>query len=104
MCSYYQALKEAEALLKRFGPPNKRAGGKYDMWPRYPGVFIRRAIEHDAGDEAMQEREAVVDRWGPISAMPKADGLGKAGKLSTFNARSETVAKPFTFGNAWRRA
>lgn len=104
MCSYYQVLKDAEALLKRFGPPNKRAGRKYDMWPRYSGVFIRRPIEHDAGDEAMQEREAVVDRWGLISAMTKADGLGKAGKLSTFNARSETVVKSFTFGNAWRRA
>lgn len=35
--------------------------------------------------------------------MTKADGLDKAGKLSTFNARSETAAKSFTFSNAWRR-
>lgn len=104
MCSHYQTLKDAELLLKKFGAPNKPAGGKYDMWPRYPGVFIRRPVEHDAGDEAVPEREAVVGRWGLISAMTKADGLNKAGKLSTFNARSETAAKSFTFGNAWRRA
>ena len=74
------------------------------MWPRYPGVFIRRQVEHDVGDDAVPEREAVTGRWGLISAMTKADGLDKSGKLSTFNARSETAAKSFTFGNAWRRA
>jgi len=73
------------------------------MWPRYPGIFVRDPVEHDAGDEAVPEREAVVARWGLISAMTKADGLDKAGKLSTFNARSETAAKPLTFGNARRR-
>lgn len=103
MCSHYQTLKDAELVLKKFGAPNKPAGAKYEMWPRYPGMFIRRPIEHNAGDDAVPEREAVVGRWGLISAMTKADGLDKAGKLSTFNARSETAAKSFTFGNAWRR-
>ncbi|CAB3877655.1 hypothetical protein A9G00_26980 [Achromobacter xylosoxidans] len=46
-------LKDAELLLKKFGAPNKPAGGKYDMWPRYPGVFIRRPVEHDAGDAGL---------------------------------------------------
>ncbi len=80
------------------------AGGEYNMWPRYPGVFIRRPAEHDAGDEAVPEREAVVGRWGLISVMTKPDGLDKAGKLSTFNARSEAAAKSLTFGNVWRQA
>lgn len=35
--------------------------------------------------------------------MTKADGQDKAGKLSTFNARSETAARSFTFGNTGRR-
>ncbi len=64
MCSHYQTLKDAELLLKRFGAPNRHLGGKYDMWPRYPGVFIRRPSEHDAGDDAVPEREAVVGRGG----------------------------------------
>ncbi|CUI99962.1 SOS response-associated peptidase [Achromobacter aegrifaciens] len=105
MCSHYQTLKDAEYLLKKFGVPEKpKTMGKYDMWPKYQGPFIRRPPEHDAGDEAVPEREAVVGRWGLISAMTKADGLDKASKLSTFNARSETAGKSFTFGNAWRRA
>lgn len=41
MYSHYQSLKDAELLLKNFGALNKPAGGTYDMWPRYPGKFIR---------------------------------------------------------------
>ncbi|WP_241132042.1 SOS response-associated peptidase [Achromobacter xylosoxidans] len=104
MCSHYQTLRDAELLLKKSAAPNKPVGGKYDMWPRYPGVFIRRPVEHGAGGEAVPEREAVMGRWGLIRAMTKADGLDKAAKLSTVNARSETAAKSYTFGHAWRRA
>ncbi|KAG1452459.1 hypothetical protein G6F57_015930 [Rhizopus arrhizus] len=105
MCSHYQTLKDADLLLRKFGVRKVPAAiGKYDMWPRYQGVFVRRPIEHDSGDDAVPEREAVIGRWGLISAMTKPDGLDKAGKLSTFNARSETASKSFTFGNAWRRA
>lgn len=62
MCSHYQALKDAELLLKKFGAPNKPARAQYEMWPRYAGVFIRRPMEHDVGDEAVLEREAVEGR------------------------------------------
>jgi hypothetical protein len=104
MCSHYHTLKDADLLLKKFGVREKASAvGMYDMWPRYQGAFVRRPVEHDAGDEAVPEREAVAGRWGLISAMTKVDGLDKAGKLSTFNARSETAPKSFTFGNAWRR-
>ncbi|MNK95721.1 hypothetical protein D3C87_1159700 [compost metagenome] len=104
MCSHYQTLKDAELLLKKFGVPQKPALEKYDMWPRYQGVFVRRPPEHDAGDEAVPEREATVGRWGLISASTGPDGLDKAAKLSTFNARDDRVANAFTFRNAWRRA
>ena len=103
MCSHYTALKKQQQLEKYFRARGIPLPPKSDMWPRYAGPFIRRPPEHDAGDEAVPEREAVVGRWGLISAMTTADGLDKAGKLSTFNARSETAAKSFTFGNAWRR-
>ncbi|ANN71566.1 SOS response-associated peptidase [Bordetella bronchialis] len=102
MCSHYTALKKAEQLERYF-----RARGipipKADMWPRYPGVFVRRPPEWESGDEAVPEREAVVGRWGLISAMTRSEKAKDAQKLSTFNARSETAGKSFTFGNAWRR-
>lgn len=100
MCSHYQAIKDAERLAKRFGvnaPPDM---GKSDMWPKYSGLFVRRPPEHESGDEAVPALEAVIGRWGLVSALTR----GEMPKLSTFNARSETVAKSFTFGNAWRRA
>jgi putative SOS response-associated peptidase YedK len=103
MCSHYTALKKREQLEKYFRARGIPLPPKSDMWPRYLGPFIRRPPEHDSGDEAVPDRETVVGRWGLISAMTKADSLDKAGKLSTFNARSETAAKSFTFGNAWRR-
>ncbi|ARP90342.1 DUF159 family protein [Bordetella genomosp. 9] len=103
MCSHYTALKKAEQMEKYF-----RARGipipKSDMWPRYPGVFVRRPAEWESGDEAVPEREAVIGRWGLISAATRAENAAKAQKLSTFNVRSESAAKSFTFGNAWRRA
>jgi len=102
MCSHYQAVKKAEQMEKFF-----RARGlpppKADMRPKYQGVFVRRPPEWDSGDEAVPEREAVIGRWGLVSGMTKADGLAKAEKLSTFNARSESAATSFTFGNARRR-
>ncbi len=104
MCSHYQTLKDAELLLQRFGARTAPPAGKYDMWPRYQGVFVRRPPEHDAGDEAVPEREAVVGRWGLISASTGPSGLPSAEKLATFNARDDRVANAFTFRNAWRRA
>ncbi|MOA62186.1 hypothetical protein D3C78_1875300 [compost metagenome] len=44
MCSHYQTLKDAELLLKKFGASKPAPIGKYDMWPRYQGVFVRRPV------------------------------------------------------------
>lgn len=71
------------------------------MWPGYLRLFIRRPPEHDSGDEAVPEREAVIRPWGLINGLTKADGLAKAVKLSTFNARSETAPKSWMFRHAW---
>ncbi len=73
------------------------------MWPKYTGVFIRKPPETDAHDEAVPKREALNGRWGLLPWATKPDASVKQMKLSTFNARSESVAKSFTFGGAWRR-
>jgi putative SOS response-associated peptidase YedK len=106
VCSHYQAAKAVALLEKRFPGVSWLTGdsGKTDMWPKYAGLFIRRPPEHDAGDEAVPQREALTGRWGLVSALTKADGADKALKLSTFNARSEKAATSFTFGHAWRKA
>ena len=101
MCSHYQTLKDSELLLKKCGVRDKTAAiGKYDMWPRYQGVFVRRPVEHDSGDEAVPDREVVLGRWGLISGSTQSDALAGAEKLSTFNARDDRVANAVTFRNA----
>ncbi|WP_241130678.1 SOS response-associated peptidase [Achromobacter xylosoxidans] len=104
MCSHYQTLKDAELLLKKFGAPNKPASREYDIWPRRRGAFIRRPIEHDASDEAVPEREAVVGQWGMIPPGTRPEKLAEANKKSTFNARSETAHQLWTFRKAWAKA
>jgi putative SOS response-associated peptidase YedK len=103
MCSHYQAVKERQRMERYFAARGMPLPAPDDLWPRRLGEFVRRPPEHDAGDEAVPEREAVPGRWGLVSGMTRAEGLAKAEKLSTFNARSETAATSFTFGNAWRR-
>ncbi len=39
MCGHYQNMKEAELLLQKFGVTRPGMLGKYDMWPRYQGLF-----------------------------------------------------------------
>jgi putative SOS response-associated peptidase YedK len=102
MCSHYQAIKERERYYRKFGvypPPHEYIE---DMWPKYQGTFIRRPPEADSGDEAVPPREAQVGRWGlvPWNTTDAARQL----KLSTFNARVESVGQSLTFGAAWRRA
>jgi len=104
MCSHYVALKKREQMEKYFrsrGLPVPPA--EWDMWPRRLGEFVRRPPEWDSGDEAVPEREVEVGRWGLISGLTRPEGLARAEKLATFNARSETAPKSFTFGNAWRK-
>jgi putative SOS response-associated peptidase YedK len=101
MCSHYQAIKERERYYRKFGvypPPHEYIE---DMWPKYQGTFIRRPPETDSGDDAVPPREAQVGRWGlvPWNTTDAARQL----KLSTFNARVESVAQSVTFGGAWRR-
>lgn len=102
MCSHYQGIKKREQMEKYFRAHGIPLPPNWDMWPRRLGEFVRRPPEWDSGDEAVPEREVEIGRWGLISAMTRADGLAKAEKLSTFNARSETAHKSYTFGNAWR--
>ena len=104
MCSHYQTLKDAELLLMKFGVREKSVSlGIYDVWPKLQGIFVRRPIEHDAGDEAVPEREAAIGRWGMIPPGTRPEKLAEANKKSTFNSRSETAHQLWTFRNAWAK-
>jgi putative SOS response-associated peptidase YedK len=99
MCSHYQAIKERERFLRLFGvyPPDPE--GKYDMWPGYTGVMVRRPREHDSGGDAVGPMEAVAGLFGLLPHWAKDPKLAR----NTFNARSETVHEKPSFRDAWRR-
>ncbi|OZI64632.1 SOS response-associated peptidase [Bordetella genomosp. 4] len=103
MCSHYQGIKKREQMEKYFRAHGIPLPADWDMWPKYTGEFIRRPPEWDSGDEAVPEREIEVGRWGMIPPGTKPDKLDEAGKKSTFNARSETADKLWTFRSAWQR-
>ena len=42
-----QAIKERERFYRHFGVYPPDPGGKYDMWPGYTGVMLRRPRERD---------------------------------------------------------
>ena len=103
MCSNYEALRKWEHYEKYFNAARPSTQGKLDMWPKYEGVFVRKPPETDPYDEAVPEREAVAGRWGLVPWLLKPENAAKQLKLSTFNARVESVAKSFTYGGAWKR-
>ena len=98
MCSHYQAVKERDHFFRHFGvyPPDD--SGKYDMWPGYSGVMLRRPRAADSGDEAVPEMETLAGLFGLLPHWAKDQKLAR----NTFNARSETAHEKPSFRDAWR--
>lgn len=103
MCSHYQGIKKREQLEKYFRTRGIPLPPNWDMWPRRLGEFVRRPPEWDSGDEAVPEREVEIGRWGMIPPGTPANKLDQAEKVSTYNAKAETVDKRWTFRGAWQR-
>ena len=98
MCSHYQAVKERERVFRHFGvyPPDD--SGKFDMWPGYSGVMLRRPRVADSSDVAVPAMEALLGQFGLLPHWAKDVKLGR----NTFNARSETAHEKPSFRDAWR--
>ncbi len=101
MCSHYDAVNDRARLDRFFQTRGAALLASADLWPRRTGIFVRRPDAWDAGDEAVPPREAVHGRWGLVAGTVKVDGLAKAERLSTFNARSETAHSAYTYRQAW---
>lgn len=99
MCSHYRPVSDTDRFFRTFAVQLPLGGRTGDMWPKYEGVFVRRPPEFESGDEAVPEKEAVTGRWGLVPSRTRAINE----KLSTFNARSETADKSFTFSGAWHQ-
>jgi putative SOS response-associated peptidase YedK len=99
MCSHYQGLKDRDRYRRHFGVEPPADLGKFDMWPGYPGSFIRRHPHANVGDEAVPERETLTGLFGLLPHWTKDTRITR----QTYNARSETVATKPSFRDAWKR-
>ena len=100
MCSHYQAVRERERFFRQFGvyPPDD--SGKYDVWPGYASLMLRRPAAFGEGDDAVAPLEAMTGLFGLLPHWAKDARLAR----HTYNARSETVHEKPSFRDAWRRA
>jgi len=104
MCSHYESVDDL-SQPRRIYPSLKEPDQQWrkQMYPGYPGLFLRRPPELSSGDDAVPPIEAQVGRWGMIAPGTKPDKLPEAYKLQTFNARAETVDSRWSFRSAWKK-
>ena len=100
MCSHYQAVTAIERFERHFRTAHPLGVAASDMWPTYPAAVVI---------SLSGERQAILARWGLIAASTRFN-KSKSNyansfnvKLSTFNARSESVASSPTFSGAWAK-
>ena len=100
MCSHYVAEK-ARQQLARFGiqlPLDWEPGpSSRHIYPTQWAPIVRRPPERDSGDDAVQDRELVLARFGLLPGFAKDEKYG----LRTYNARSETVESLASFKGSW---
>lgn len=90
MCSHYQAVTALARFERHFRTAPPPGSVRSDMWPTY----VTPVVVSPPG-----ERQSIMARWGLIAASARTLNS----KLSTFNARSESVATSPTFGGAWAK-
>ena len=97
MCNHYEAATDPSVFLKLFDASSPDLSEvKHHIWPKYQGWFLR-AEEEDR--KKSDDYSVVQGRWGLVPGQAKNPNL----KLSTHNARSETMATAYTFRGAWAR-
>lgn len=96
MTVHFENLAQATLYPEAFGVPAPAEAPPRDMWPRKPGVFIRRA----AG-EAAQGRELVAGQFGLVPPWVKSASDAKLRSPKLVTARSETVTTSKNFRDAW---
>jgi putative SOS response-associated peptidase YedK len=100
MCSHYESVRDRQLLKTHFRVDDFPEGGKWDMWPGYLGLFVRRHEFADVGDEAVPEREALLGSFGLVPHWATDTKIAR----QTYNARTETVASKPSFRDAWKKA
>jgi putative SOS response-associated peptidase YedK len=99
VCAHYEAVRDPLRSGRHFQAAVPDDRGKDDLWPGYPGLFIRRPQAADAGDEAVPDREALTGVFGLLPHWARDESLARR----TYNARSETAHEKPSFRDAWKQ-
>lgn len=98
MCSHYEA-PTPQRVAETFGIELYEQG-KLDLWPGYPGPFIRGAEHVDRDGDSPALLEVLSGSFGLIPFWSKDTKIAR----KTYNCRSETADTKPSFRSAWKKA
>jgi putative SOS response-associated peptidase YedK len=100
MSSQYETLPDAALYLEAFHVPAPTTPVGREVWPRQPGVFVRRtAGESEGAEEAA--RELVAGQFGLVPRWVKSASDAKLRSTKLVNARADGVSTSANFREAW---
>ena len=106
MSVHYESLRLATLYPDTFNVAAPMPAVGPEVWPRQPGVFIRKAQAEVATGDASTEpgkpaRELVAGQLGLVPPWVKSASDAKLRSTKLVNARSETVTTSNNFREAW---
>ncbi len=100
MSTQFESLQQASLYPDVFNVPAPDTPAGRDVWPRKPGLFVRRlAAESDPAGF-----ELVSGQFGLVPAWVKSASDAKLRSTKLVNARSEIVTTSNNFRDAWMGA
>ena len=97
MTVHFESLSQPALYAEAFGLPAPAEAPPRDMWPRKPGVFIRKA----PGEGEALGRELATGQFGLVPPWVKSASDAKLRSPKLVNARSETVTTSNNLREAW---
>jgi putative SOS response-associated peptidase YedK len=77
MCSNYESIADPKRLAENFNVLMPE-GAKFEVWPAYQSIFIRRPKEADVGDDAVPDRESQLGAFGLVPHWTRAINVDAA--------------------------
>ena len=99
MTVHFETLHPASLYTDVFGVPEPEAPVGRGLWPRQPGVFIRRVQDDAPSGELAVER--LVGQFGLVPRWVKSASDAKLRSPKLVNARSETLTTSNNLREAW---
>jgi len=103
MTIHCESIQRALLYPEVFGVPAPNEAVARDLWPRKPGVFVRKQLlaGEPANGAETTTRELVQGQFGLVPPWVKSASDAKLRAPKLVNARSETVTTSNNFRGAW---